>query len=114
MNWWTPVLLLSLTWTAGAQFSCKSPLRFRFPQLFSHCNCTVGQWTAFSFKEQKDCSVHVCQMRCNESGYSNVLERRREAIPPSCNPNKHLYETKEVCKSILTLFILVIILQYLQ
>ena len=44
-------------------------------------------------------------MGCNESGYANLLERHREAIPPSCNPSEPLNETKEVCESITALIL---------
>lgn len=99
MNWWTPVLLLSLTCVAVAQISCTSPLRFRFPHLFSHCQCGVGPWAGWAFKSEKNCTTHACQMGCNESGYANLLERKREAIPPSCDPSEPLNETQEVCES---------------
>ena len=112
MKWWTPVLLLSIACTAGAQINCNSPLRFRLPKLFSHCRCGVGQWTAWSFKKEKNCTTEVCQMGCTDSGYANVLERRREAIPPTCNPSEDLYETKEVCESTAILHI-IITLRYL-
>lgn len=44
-------------------------------------------------------------MGCNESGYANLLERRREAIPPSCDPSEPLNEIKEVCESITALLL---------
>ena len=51
-------------------------------------------------------------MGCTDSGYANVLERRREAIPPTCKPSEDLYETKEVCESTAILHI-IITLRYL-
>ena len=100
MNRWTPMLMLTFVCITAAQIGCDSPLRYRRPHLFRHCGCRVGQWTAWSYKDEKDCTTEVCQGECQHSGYANVLERRREATPVGCDPGKHLYETKEVCEFI--------------